>query len=144
VTLEPPGAVPSDPGAADRGDADPMLYGALAAGDVVAIREALIAARVLVPIVAMPVDPDAPDSDGAQMAVPRLIDATGRQALPVFTSYDTLRAWRPDARPVPMPGEQAIVAAIGEGYDVVVLDVAGPITHAIELTPPRPAPETER
>ena len=67
------------------------------------------------------------------MAVPRLVGADGRHALPVFTSYDALRAWRADARPVPMPGEQAIAAAIAEGYDAVVLDVAGPIPHVIEL-----------
>jgi SseB protein N-terminal domain len=131
-------------GGADHGAADPLLAQALTAGDVVAIREALMAARVLVPIVAMPVDASAPESDGAQMAVPRLIGSDGRQALPVFTSQDSLRAWRPDARPVPMPGEQAIVAAIGEGYDVVVLDVAGPITHAIDLASAKPAPETAR
>jgi len=32
-----------------------------------------------------------------------------------------------------MPGEQAIAAALGEGYDAVILDVAGPITHVVEI-----------
>jgi SseB protein N-terminal domain len=112
----------------DVGDADPTLTAALAAGDVVAIRQALLAARVLVPIVAL-----GEESDAAQMAVPRLVGADGRHALPVFTSYDALRAWRPDARPVPMPGEQAIAGAIGEGYAALVIDVAGPLTHTVEI-----------
>ena len=95
---------------------------------------------MLVPIVAVPADHAEPSSDGAEMAAPRLIGADGRHALPVFSSYDALRAWRADARPVPMSGEQAVAAAFGEGYDAVVLDVAGPAMHVLELTrPPTPA-----
>lgn len=112
----------------DVGDADPALVAALAGGDVAAIRRELLRARLLVPIVAM-----GEESSGAEMAVPRLIGADGRHALPVFSSYDALRAWRPDTRPVPMPGEQAVAAAMGEGYDAVILDVAGPVTHIVEL-----------
>jgi hypothetical protein len=113
---------------ADAGDADPELTAALEAGDVGVIRRRLLQARVLVPIVAT-----GEESTAAVMAVPRLIGADGRHALPVFTSYDALRAWRADSRPVPMDGEQAIAAAITEGYDAVVVDVAGPITHVVEL-----------
>jgi hypothetical protein len=65
--------------------------------------------------------------------VPRLVGADGRHALPVFTSYDALRAWRPDVRPVPMAGEQAVAGAVGEGYAAVVIDVAGPIPHTVEI-----------
>jgi hypothetical protein len=112
----------------DRGGADPGLMAALAGGDVGAIRAALLVARVLVPIVAL-----GEESTEAEMAVPRLVGADGRHALPVFSSYDSLRAWRADARPVPMPGEQAVVAALGEGYAALVLDVAGPIPHTVEI-----------
>jgi hypothetical protein len=115
----------------DRGDADPRLVEALASQDIVAIREAMIAVRLLVPIVTM-----GHESDAAEMAVPRLIGADGRHALLVFSSYDALRAWRPEARPVPMRGEHALAGAVGEGYDAVILDVAGPITHVIELSGP--------
>jgi hypothetical protein len=120
--------------AEDRGDADPALVAALAADDLATIRQTLLVARVLVPIVAM-----GDESDAAEMAVPRLVGADGRHALPVFTSYDSMRAWRPDARPIPMPGEQAIAGALGEGYDAVILDVAGPIPHVLDLTPQPPA-----
>jgi DNA-binding response OmpR family regulator len=34
-----------------------------------------------------------------------------------------------------MTGEQAIAAALAERYDAVVLDVAGPVMHVIELEP---------
>jgi hypothetical protein len=112
----------------DIGEADPGLVAALASGDVWLVRRELLRARVLVPIVAM-----GEESTGAEMAVPRLVGNDGRHALPVFTSYASLRAWREDPRPVPMPGEQAIAAAMGEGYDAVVVDVAGPITHVVEL-----------
>lgn len=119
--------------AEDVGDPDPALVAALASGDVPSIRRELLRARVLVPIVAM-----GEESAGADMAVPRLIGADGRHALPVFTSYDALRAWRSDPRPVPMPGEQAIAAAMGEGYDAVVVDVAGPVSHVVDLAPIEP------
>lgn len=114
----------------DVGAADPALTTALASGDVAAIRSRLLEARVLVPIVAV-----GEESTAVEMAVPRLVGADGRHALPVFTSYDALRAWQPQTRPVPMSGEQAIAAAIGEGYDAVIVDVAGPISHVIELEP---------
>jgi SseB protein N-terminal domain len=123
--------VSPEPATDDRGDGDPALLAALATGEVVAIRAAMLTARLLVPIVAF-----GDESDAAEMAVPRLVGADGRHALPVFSSYDALRAWRPDARPVPMPGEQAISGAVGEGYAAVVLDVAGPITHVVELPSP--------
>jgi SseB protein N-terminal domain len=112
----------------DVGAADPWLVAALNNGDVAQIRSELLRARVLVPIVAT-----GEESTGAEMAVPRLIGNDGRHALPVFTSYDSLRAWRTDPRPVPMPGEQAIAAAMAEGYDAVVVDIAGPVTHVVEI-----------
>ena len=115
-------------GPEDVGAADPELMSALQDGDVAAIRRRLLVARVLVPVVAR-----GSESTAVEMAVPRLIGADGRHALPVFTSYDALRAWKPDARPVPMSGESAIAAALGEGYDAVVVDVAGPVVHVIEL-----------
>lgn len=114
----------------DVGEADPELAEALASGEVGAIRQRLLLARVLVPVVAL-----GEESAGVEMAVPRLIGNDGRHALPVFTSYDALRAWQPESRPVPMSGEQAIAAAIAERYDAVIVDVAGPVPHVIDLAP---------
>jgi transporter family-2 protein len=121
----------SEPAGEDVGEADERLATALRGGNIGTIRQQLLLARVLVPVTAL-----GEDSTGAEMAVPRLVGQDGRHALPVFTSYDALRAWQPDARPVPMSGEQAIAAAIGEGYDAVVVDVAGPVMHLVELELP--------
>lgn len=112
----------------DRGDADPRLTAALESGDLVTVQTVFLEVRVLVPIVAT-----GEESTGAEMAVPRLINDEGLHALPVFSSYDALRAWRPEGRPVPMTGAQAVEAAIKERYDAVVLDVAGPISAALPI-----------
>jgi len=120
-----PGTTPADPD--DVGAADPVLAGALAADDHEAVCAALLTARLLVPVVAMP------DAGEAEMAVPALIGADGRRALPVFSSYDAVRAWRADARPVPMPGERVLAGAVAEGYAAIVVDVAGPAAHVVEL-----------
>jgi hypothetical protein len=119
------------PPSGDAGDADPALVAALSAGDLTAIRHAMLQARLLVPVVA-----SGEESTAVDMAVPRLIGADGRHALPVFSSYDALRAWRTQARPVPMPGEQAMAAAVAEGYEAIILDVAGPISYLLEIERP--------
>jgi hypothetical protein len=118
-----PGTSPASPD--DVGDAHPGLAAALASGDSTAIASCLLACRLLVPVVAMPGEGD------ADMAVPALVAPDGRRALPVFSSYDALRAWQPDARPVPMPGLRVMAGAGAEGYDGVVIDVAGPVSHTI-------------
>jgi hypothetical protein len=118
-----PGTTPAVPD--DEGSADPALVDALAAGRTADIGVALLRARLLLPVVAVP-------SEGeADMAVPALVDDEGRRALPVFSSYDALRAWQPDGRPVPMPGARVLAAAADEGYVGVVLDVAGPMSHTV-------------
>ena len=118
------GTTPADPG--DTGAPDPALAAALATGDGARVAVALLRARLLVPVVAMP------GAGEAEMAVPALVDAGGRRALPVFSGVGALAAWRADARPVPMPGARAVAGAAAEGYDAVVLDVAGPQPQSFE------------
>jgi hypothetical protein len=119
------GTTPARPD--DTGAADPQLAAALATDDPARVGVALLQARLIVPVTAAPVE----DGD-AEMAVPVLVAADGRRALPVFSSYDALRAWRADARPVPMHGARVFAAAAAEGYDGVVVDVAGPHPHSVE------------
>lgn len=119
-----PGTTPSAPD--DDGAADPRLLAALSADDAAQISVVMMSVRLLVPVVALPVD-----GGDAEMAVPALVAEDGRRALPVFSSYDALRAWRPDARPVPMPGARVVAGAAAEHYDGVVLDVAGPAPHTV-------------
>jgi hypothetical protein len=111
----------------DVGAPDPRLAAGLAAGDAALVRSALLSARVLVPVVAM-----GEESTGAEMAVPVLIGADGRRALPVFSGVEAMASWRAGARPVPMVGAHAVAAAVAEGYAALVLDVAGPSSHVVE------------
>jgi len=113
-----PGTTPSAPD--DDGAVDPTLAPLLVTGTTEEVGIALLSARLLVPVVAMPADGE------AEMAVPALVNEAGKRALPVFSSYAALRAWRADARPVPMSGARVMAGARAEGYDGVVLDVAGP------------------
>jgi hypothetical protein len=121
-----PGTTPAAPD--DGGAVDPTLEPWLATGSTEEVGVAMLGARLLVPVVARPGDGEADLSPDVQstMAVPALVNEAGKRALPVFSSYDALRAWRPDARPVPMSGARVMAGARAEGYDGVVLDVAGP------------------
>jgi len=121
-----PGTTPSAPD--DDGRVDPLFEAAQRSGERDRIHAALIESRLLVPVVALPGD----DGNDAEMAIPALVAPDGARALPVFSSYDELRAWRADARPVPMSGGRVITGAVAEGYDGIVVDVAGarPVTIA--------------
>jgi SseB protein N-terminal domain len=116
--------------AGDDGSADPAAAAALAAyaagtGDERAALAALAAARLLVPVVAMP-------GEGAsEMALPTVIGNDGRPALLAFTCLDSLRSWRADARPVPVPAAGVWQAGVQEA-DAVVIDIAGPVPFAVE------------
>ncbi|MFK4730051.1 SseB family protein [Agromyces mediolanus] len=46
----------------------------------------------------------------------------GRRVLPVFSSVDAMRAWNPEARPVPADGVRVCLAAADDGTELVVLD----------------------
>ena len=68
----------------------------------------------------------------SDMATALLTGLDGRQALLAFTSLDTLAAWRPDARPVPVAAALAARSAVQEGAAALVVDVAGPTTYVVE------------
>lgn len=131
-----------DPGYSDDdGTADPALSSALAAWAenreaVGPVLEALRAARLLVPVVAVLGEVEE-DGNGlrrektSDMAVPTL-QAGDRRALPAFTSTVSLARWDPQARPVAVPLHQALQAAVHEKADTLVLDLAGPV--AFEVT----------
>lgn len=113
----------------DLGVADPALVAALGADDQT-LMAAVAVGRFLVPIVAEPVQTAQRDgmvTDAAvDMAAVTLVGPDGRRALPVFTGLESLAAWDPAARPVPVTAERMAEAAISERCDVVVVDVAGP------------------
>ncbi|WP_298459798.1 SseB family protein [uncultured Cellulomonas sp.] len=139
---------PSSPFAGDDGTADPALVDALrryaagtgGLGDVV---QALAPTRVLVPMLAQLEVADVVVHEGHEHTVDKEASAgivavrtpDGRTAMPVFSCVAALNAWHPDARPVPSDVPRAALSAVGEGWEVVVLDPAGPVTAVL----PRPA-----
>jgi hypothetical protein len=120
-----PRGAPSD----DDGSADPRLVAALRSGERAAVAAALVDARLIVGVVALPGSEHA--SEG-EMAVALLQARSGAQALPAFTSLATLASWRDDARPVPRPAPELAAVALGEGYDALVVDVTGPVPWTVQ------------
>jgi SseB protein N-terminal domain len=130
----------------DDGAAQPLLAAALAAyaagqESEHAVLTALARARLLVPVVAaVTASAQTPAPGGrvlrrekaSEMAVPTLTGRDGRRAIIAFTSADTLRAWRAEARPVPVGADLVCQAAAAESAHAVVVDVAGPVPLAIE------------
>jgi hypothetical protein len=120
----------------DTGAADPGLLAALAGeADDSTLMRALEDARLLVPVVAEPTGVDDSGAHavetGVDMAAVTLVAPDGRRALPVFSGTDALTAWDPAARPVPVTPARAARAAVFEGCDVLVVDVAGPATRVL-------------
>lgn len=121
---------------------------------------ALADARLLIPVVAVLTEEAGPDADPdtgpaagldadavpggssrpdgprrekhSDMALPTLIGQDGRRGVLGFTSAETLRRWRPDARPVAVHARDACRAVLDENAHALVVDVAGPVQFAIE------------
>ncbi|MEU8302077.1 SseB family protein [Actinomadura sp. NPDC048955] len=132
---------PQFPG--DDGSADPRLCEALAGYasgrvGVHTVLRRLQGARLLVPIVAVLTEeePAAPGElrreKSSDMALPTLIGADGRRGVLGFTCTETMKAWRADARPVAVRAGDACRAALDEGADALVVDVAGPVPFAVD------------
>ena len=123
--------------AGDTGEADPAVLAVLAAyaaGDATehAVLTAVAASRLLVPVVAVLAEANADGSEKeTEMALPTLVGNDGRAAVIAFTSTGTLRNWRADARPVPVPAPRLWAAARSEA-DAVVVDIAGPVPFVVE------------
>lgn len=138
---------PSSPFAGDDGSADPALAavlvqhaaGAASLADVVA---ALAPTRVLVPVLAELEAAAVVEHDGrahtvdkeASAGIVALSTPDGRTALPVFTGVEAMTRWRADARPVPTAVARAALSAVAEGWEVLVLDPAGPVTVVLPRT----------
>lgn len=124
--------------AGDSGEADPAVTAVLAAyaaGQAAehAVLSAVAASRLLVPVVAVLAEASADGGDKeTEMALPTLIGNDGRKAVIAFTGTGTVRRWRADARPVPVPAPRLWPAVAAEHADAVVIDVAGPVPLLIE------------
>jgi len=124
--------------AGDTGGADPAVTEALAAykaGEAteLAVLTAVAASRLLVPVVAVLAEASADGTEKeTEMALPTLIGNDGRKAVIAFTGTDTVKRWRADARPVPVPATRLWPAVAAEQADAVVIDVAGPVPLVVE------------
>jgi SseB protein N-terminal domain len=124
--------------AGDTGEADPAVTAALAAYAACqaaehAVLTAVAASRLLVPVVAILAEANADGTEKeTEMALPTLISNDGHKAVIAFTGTDTVRRWRADARPVPVPARNLWPAVAAEQADAVVIDVAGPVPLVIE------------
>ncbi|MDN5796349.1 MAG: SseB family protein [Intrasporangium sp.] len=102
-----------------------------------AAMRAIADARWLVPVLAVATElTEQAGSAGVsdtrtEMATVTLTAPDGSRALPMFSSLAALAEWDASARPVAVPAVAAARAAVGEGCDVLVLDVAS--AHAVVL-----------
>lgn len=85
-------------------------------------------ARWLVPVVAIATETDTSGSTAvdtrSDMAAVTLTAPDGSRALPIFSSTARLAQWDPAARPVPVRAAVAARAAIAEGCQALLVDVA--------------------
>lgn len=93
--------------------------------------------RLLVPVVAVLGEVEYDDQGLAHdktsdMATVLMKGRDGRMALLAFTGNDPLHRWNPEARPVPVSARQAAEAAVHDGADALVVDVAGPTMLVVE------------
>jgi hypothetical protein len=119
---------------ADSGEADPAVVRALDAyargtGSERDALTAVAASRLLVPVVAQAQGANTEQTD---MALPTLVGNDGRKAIIAFTGTPSLRLWREDARPVPVPARLLWQAVPQEEAAAVVIDVAGPVPFVVE------------
>ena len=100
-----------------------------------AAARALRGARLLATVAAVldAVDENGGDKD-SHMAVVSMVNERGERGLLAFTGTDSLSAWSADGRPVPAFGRDMARAALEEGAQALVVDVAGPARLALTGT----------
>lgn len=136
--------IPESVFADDDGSADARLAQALIRhGSGKASREdvvdALAYARVLVPVLAEGTERRVgrhglEQDEVAATGVVAIELPDGRAALPVFTDVEAMRVWKAQARPVPVEGPRAALAAVAEGWAALVVN---PSLETVVI--PRPA-----
>lgn len=119
-----------------------------------AVVDALRESRLLIPLVAR-LGEEGEGVSGLradksqELSIVTVAGPDGRSVLPVFSSVDAMRLWDASARPVPVDGRRAALAAVAEETELMVLDpvsahefaVRRPALWAIaQGTPWRPSP----
>ena len=129
------------PASDDDGSAPPALLlalglfrnGELGEAQVVdAIRDS----RLLIPLVANLGDSGTGAhghtvDKSAELSIVTVAGPDGRNVMPVFSSVEAMRLWKPLARPVPADAVRVALAAASEGTELVVLDPTSPTEFVI-------------
>lgn len=87
--------------------------------------------RLLIPLLAeagdLGVTPEGRTVEKTQeLSIVTVAAPDGRRVMPVFSSVDAMRRWKPGARPIPVPAPQAALAAAQEHTDLIVVDPGTP------------------
>jgi hypothetical protein len=133
--------IPTPPIPDDDGHVSPQLRRELldlagGRGSGARVLQALAAARLFVPVVAV-LESESVNAVGVRqekqsaMATVLVDSPEHGRALLAFSGVESLALWRQDARPVAMPAPLAARAAIGESADALLVDVAGPTPFAL-------------
>ena len=136
--------IPSTGFEGDSGEVDPALAAALSAcrqepsgRTETELMGRVAVARWLVPVVAVAARLEGTSTRAgdtrSDMAAVTLTAPDGSRGLPMFSSVAALSEWDPRARPVPVRAAAAAQAAIAEGAEVLLVDVAS--DHATVLRP---------
>jgi hypothetical protein len=137
--------IPEPEFADDDGSADPRLAEVLALHSLGEARlsdvvRALHGTRLMAPLMAVldsvedSVEAGAPGpgEKDSHMATVSLLSPDGRRGLLAFTSVASMAAWDPAARGIPASAQRVAGAALQEGADAVLLDLAGPVRLALQ------------
>lgn len=132
-----PGFADDDGSAAEVVTAALAAYGADPQGAGAATLAVLQDSRVLVPVLAVLGEVEYDElglahDKTSDMATVLLTGRDGRTALLCFTSHEALTRWNPEARPVAVTLRKAATSAIQDGADALLVDLAGPVTYAVE------------
>lgn len=134
-----PSPFPGDDGAAAADTRVALAQAAREPGPTGYLRAvaALCTDRLLVPVVATATrlgetTGGLTSDQEAEMAVVMLQTPDGRQAMLAFTGLDSLQAWGPGSRPVPVTLDRLAATAQTEGATAVLIDFAGPAALVIE------------
>jgi hypothetical protein len=131
--------VPDDTGAPDPGLTDALAAYAEDPAREPEVLAALAEARLLVPVVAelgeSEVGPDGLSRDkSSDMATVLMRGPDGRLALLAFTGLEAMHRWDPTARPVPVPARTAALAAMQDGAEALLIDLAGPVRYVASVS----------
>lgn len=116
----------------DRGESDPRLTAAMESGNALDVVEALRIGRVFIALAKSNVNPEAHEKT-SDMSVVCITSSDGRLGLLAFTSVESLSHWNQQARPIPIAGTDAAIAALDEGAEALIIDPAGPVPFTLTL-----------